>query len=101
MELDQIVSIVKSNAPLAIQWILMGLGGLVVVGYAYVKATPTKDDDKWLQSLESKAIIGMLLKLLVSFSPVARKENLEKFDDDEAKKEAASSGEAASDEAKG
>ena len=91
MSMDQVVEVIKNNAPEVLQWILMALGALVVIGYAYVKATPTKDDDKWLQNLESKAIIGMILKFLVSFSPVARKENLEKFDDDDAKSEAVKS----------
>lgn len=89
MTVEQIAEVINNNAPVVLQWALMALGSLVIIGYAYVKATPTKDDDKFLQNLETKPIVGMVLKLLVSFSPIQRKDNLEKFDDDDAKKEAA------------
>jgi hypothetical protein len=91
MEMDQIVQIIKNNAPEVLEWFFMALGALVVIGYTYVKATPTKEDDKWVERLESKPIIGLILKFLVKFSPVARKENLEKFDDEDAKTEAVKS----------
>jgi hypothetical protein len=86
MSMDQIVEIIRNNAPQVVEWVLMGLGTLVVLGYAYIKATPTESDDQWLQKFESKAVVGLILKFLVKFSPVARKENLEKFDDEDAKK---------------
>lgn len=70
--MDQVAQFLE-NGPLILQWILMALGGLVVGGYAYIKATPNQSDDQWLQSLESKPIIGFVLRLLVRLAPVQRK----------------------------
>ncbi len=57
----------------AITAILSGLGTLVVLGYAYVKATPSKSDDAYVAKLEKNAIVGPILKALKAFSPVERK----------------------------
>jgi hypothetical protein len=72
---ENIIQIIKANAPLPVLWVLAGLGALVCVGYAYVAITPKKDDDAFLQKLEEKPVIGHLLKILKAFSPVQRKED--------------------------
>lgn len=54
--------------------VLSALGSLVVLGGAYVAATPTQDDDAWWAKLESMPVIGMALKAIVAFSPVQRKD---------------------------
>ena len=74
MDLNNIVEIIKNHAPMLVQYILMALGALVILGRAYIYITPTQDDDKWWASMEEKPVIGMLLKVLVSFSPIGRKE---------------------------
>lgn len=55
-------------------YVLMGLGTLVVLAYAYVKVTPSQDDDAWFAKLEAMPVLGDLLKFLMKFSPVSRKE---------------------------
>lgn len=72
--LNDLYPFIKEHAPMIVQYVLMGLGGLVVAGAAYIKATPTQDDDMWLQKLEEKPVIGQILKLLIQFSPLERKE---------------------------
>ena len=54
--------------------VLAVLGSIVVAGGAYILATPNKDDDKWLQKMEKNAIIGPILRTLIRFSPLQRKE---------------------------
>ncbi len=74
MNEEQIVSFIQTYLPMVAQYVLMGLGALVVLGFTYVKATPTEDDDQWLQKLEEKPIISTLLKVLIKFAPIQRKE---------------------------
>lgn len=57
-----------------IQLILMGLGALVVMGYTYIKITPTQDDDAWWAKMEGIPILGGFMKWLVKFAPIQRKE---------------------------
>jgi hypothetical protein len=49
------------------------VAGLIVVGRVYIAMTPTKSDDQWLQELEKKPWIGMVLRVVAAFSPVQRK----------------------------
>lgn len=72
-QLAELEKVIQTYAPQVVIYGLMVLGGLVVMGYAYISATPSKDDDMWLQKLESKPVVGWALKLLVRFSPVVRK----------------------------
>lgn len=74
MDQHATLDLVKQHAPIILQYVLMALGVLVVLGRAYIKITPTQDDDAFLQKLEEKKIIGSILKLLIQFSPVERKE---------------------------
>lgn len=71
--IDALVSVLVSKFAI-VGYILMGLGVLVVLGRSYVLATPNKDDDAFYAKLEANAFLGPLLKLLVKFSPVQRKE---------------------------
>lgn len=72
-QLVELEKMIQTYAPQVVIYGLMILGGLVVMGYAYIAATPSKDDDMWLQKLENKPVVGWALKLLVRFSPVVRK----------------------------
>lgn len=54
--------------------VLAVLGGLVILGQAYVALTPTESDDAWFSALEQKPVLGQILKVLKSFAPVQRKE---------------------------
>lgn len=74
MEQNQVVEFIQQNAPMIAQYVLMALGSLVVLGATYIKVTPNQDDDQWLQRMEQKPIVGSLLKMLVRFSPIYRKE---------------------------
>ena len=74
MDLASLIELIKLHAPQVVQYVLMGLGVLVCAGMAYIKATPTQDDDAFLQKMEGKAVVGQLLKLLIAFSPLERKD---------------------------
>lgn len=56
-----------------VNYALMGLGSLVVIGQSYVWATPTKVDDAWYSRLESVPVLGAFIKAVVSFAPMQRK----------------------------
>jgi hypothetical protein len=62
------------SLPHAVQLVLMILGTLVVVATAYIKATPTEDDDKWFAKLEAIPVLGPVLQFIGRFSVVTRKE---------------------------
>lgn len=74
MNIDNIINLINSHAPMPVIWVLSGLGALVCLGTAYVAMTPTKNDDQWLQKMEEKAVVGQVLKVLKSFSPLERKD---------------------------
>lgn len=73
-QLQHLEQLIRQYAPQAVIFGLMGLGALVVAAGAYVSVTPSLDDDHWLNSLYEKPVIGLLIKLIVAFSPVAKKE---------------------------
>jgi hypothetical protein len=53
---------------------LSALGSLVVLASAYIKLTPTQDDDKWLIKVENHPIYGLILRQFTRFSIFERKE---------------------------
>lgn len=57
----------------AIPLVLAALGGLVVLGQAYVVLTPSQNDDAWVAKLEAMPIIGSLLQALRAFAPIQKK----------------------------
>ena len=57
-----------------IGYVLSGLGLLVVMGRIYVAMTPNKDDDAKYAKLEAIPLLGVVFKVLASFSYVQRKE---------------------------
>jgi len=73
MELEPIVQWLAGLHPV-VHVVLVVLGSLVVLGGVYVKLTPTQSDDAWFAKLEAIPVLGALLRALVKFSPVARKE---------------------------
>lgn len=85
MEVEEILSMVRAYLPMPVQFVLMGLGALVVIGLVYVKVTPSKEDDAWFEALEKKPFIGHILKFFIAFSPIQRKDKVEGFDDTEAR----------------
>ena len=72
MDIEQVLQALMAKSDIAL-YVLSGLGTLVVLGAAYVKLTPSKADDEKLAKIESLPVLGMLLKILVKFSPIARK----------------------------
>lgn len=54
--------------------LLMVLGCGVVLGTAYIKATPSKEDDAWFDKLEASPVVGWVLKTLKRFSLITRKD---------------------------
>ena len=54
--------------------VLSYLGGLYVLGLAYVAMTPTKKDDGVVSWIESHPVLGLVAKALLASSPVQRKE---------------------------
>lgn len=73
MDMSQILEMVKGVSPV-VQYVLIGLGALVVVAATYVKMTPNKDDDALFAKLENMPILGSVLKALVALSPIKRKD---------------------------
>jgi len=72
MDFTAILSYLAVSFPI-IGTVLIALGGLVVAGATVVAITPSKSDDKYLESLEAKPIIGPLLKAIKAFSPIQKK----------------------------
>jgi len=72
LSIEAFLSSLAGVWPLA-GYVLMIAGGLVVAGRLYIYATPSQDDDAWLQSMEAVPFVGALLRALAAFSPVARK----------------------------
>ena len=54
--------------------VLVILGALVILGGVYVKLTPTQKDDAWFAKIEAVPVIGAIIKGLVAFSPIQRKD---------------------------
>lgn len=54
-------------------YVLMSLGGAVVLGQVYVAATPSKKDDAWLKKIEAIPVLGHFLKALKKFAPLQKK----------------------------
>ena len=57
-----------------ITMVLSALGSLVILGQVYVAITPSKDDDAWYAKLEAIPVLGQLLVVIKSFSPIQRKD---------------------------
>jgi hypothetical protein len=72
-QLHELEALIRQFAPQAVIYGLMGLGALVIMGYAYVQVTPNQDDDAWVKKIEEHKIFGAALRLLLRFSPVQRK----------------------------
>lgn len=70
--MDQVLAVLGGLHPI-VNIILVCLGALVVLGYAYVKMTPTQDDDAWWAKMEAIPVLGVLLQGLSKMSPVQRK----------------------------
>ena len=73
MDLSFILSYLNSIHPIA-HLVLVILGSLVVLATAYVKLTPSVEDDAALARIEGAPVIGVLIRGLMSFSVVQRKE---------------------------
>lgn len=74
MDIESLLNLLVGAVPVA-KIVLQILGALVVLGYAYVKITPTESDDAWFAKIEGIPLVGSLLKALTNFSPVSRKED--------------------------
>lgn len=72
--MESILVWIEMYAPPWARIVLYMLGGLVCLGQVYIAMSPTEDDDKWLQRMEKKAVIGHILRFFKAFSPVQRKE---------------------------
>jgi Na+-transporting NADH:ubiquinone oxidoreductase subunit NqrC len=73
MDMSLVLAWVNSIHPIA-HIVLLVLGSLVVVATVYVKLTPSLEDDAMLAKLEAMPVVGALLKALMSFSVIQRKE---------------------------
>lgn len=74
MDLGQIVAWINAHVPAPVLLVLGCLGMLVAVGTAVIGMTPSKNDDAWLAKLYDVPVLGFVLKLLVAFSPLDKKE---------------------------
>lgn len=73
MELGDILNLIIGAVPAA-RYVLMALGGLVVLGQVYVALTPNQDDDAWFAKLENVTILGAFIRAIKAFAPIQRKE---------------------------
>lgn len=55
------------------EYVLMGLGSLVVLASAYVKVTPSQEDDAWFAKLEAIPVLGNFIQFVLRFSAIQRK----------------------------
>lgn len=67
------VFVMLSGLHPTIPLVLAALGGLVILGQAYVAITPTQSDDAWFAKLEAAPLVGPVLVALKSFAPIQRK----------------------------
>lgn len=74
MDQQEIVQWCMQHLPNSLLLVLMALGSLVVLGLAVIPLTPSKADDEFLLKLQSKPVIGHVLKFLAAFAPIAKKE---------------------------
>jgi hypothetical protein len=73
MDLSAIALMLAAKFPI-VGLVLSGLGILVVVGLAVVALTPSKADDEAVEKVEAKyPLVGQVLKVLASFSPIQKK----------------------------
>lgn len=68
-----VIGIFPSIIPV-LQVILVILGSLVVLASTYVKLTPTQDDDAWFAKVEAVPVLGDVIKFLLKFSAISRKD---------------------------
>ena len=73
-QLAHLEQLIRQFAPQIVIYGLMSLGALIIAAGAYVSVTPSLEDDHWLNSLYEKPVIGFLIKLIVAFSPVIKKD---------------------------
>ncbi len=67
-----IVSQILANAGSIVLYVLAGLGSLVTLASVIVKATPSKDDDAFLEKLRAKPVIGQVINIVEKFSLIKR-----------------------------
>lgn len=69
------IAIIQYLAALApwVGYILMGLGGAVVVGQAVVALTPSQADDAVMSKILNVPILGGILTALAAFAPIQKK----------------------------
>lgn len=70
--MEQLLVMIAALHP-AIPLVLAALGGLVVLGQAYVAITPTQKDDAWFAKLEAMPIVGSIVNAVKAFAPIQRK----------------------------
>ncbi len=73
IEMEILLGVMTTTYPM-LRDVLTFLGCLVVLGQSYVAITPNKKDDAWFARLEEIPMIGEILRALVSFAPVQRKD---------------------------
>jgi hypothetical protein len=71
--MESVIAMLAGLHPVVPQ-VLAALGGLVVLGQAYVAITPSQDDDAWFAKLEAIPVLGSVLVALKSFAPIQRKQ---------------------------
>lgn len=74
MDQAEIIQWCIQHLPGSVLLVLMGLGSLVILGTIVIPLTPSKADDEFLAKMMSKPIISHVLKFLMAFSPIAKKE---------------------------
>lgn len=72
MEIQMVIDWLVEKIPV-LPVILSVLGSLVVAATAFVAATPSQDDDAWLNKVKAIPVIGSIVLALERFSVIARK----------------------------
>lgn len=72
MDFTQILLFLQSLAPW-VSYVLMGLGGLVVIGVAVDSVIPDEIDKGFMSKVMGVPILGALLQALAKFSPFQKK----------------------------
>lgn len=77
MDLTSIYQFILGLVPGAVpvvNLVLVILGSLVVLASVYVKLTPSQDDDAWFAKMEAVPVLGDVIKFVLKFSVISRKD---------------------------
>lgn len=71
--MDELLKMLVEKFPVA-SYVLLGLGGLVVIAQVVVALTPSKKDDAVMKKIFSIPVLGVLLEKIAEMAPIKKKD---------------------------